>query len=119
MIRDGDLLISLGIEGTAHTISCGIVDENRILSNVNATYRPETGGIHPRAAADHHFTHVLQVIKGALNDSGVSMHDVDLVCFSRGPGLGPCLRIAATSARALSLKWNKPLLGVNHPLGHV
>lgn len=120
-ILQGDeiYLISLGIEGTAHTVSCGIVDERSILSNVNSTYVPETGGIHPKAAAEHHFKHVVPVIKEALKRAHLTMEEIDLVCFSRGPGLGPCLRVAATAARTLSLKWGKPILGVNHPLGHV
>ena len=47
------------------------------------------------------------------------MKDVDIVAYSRGPGLGPCLRIAATAARTLSIRYGKPIVGVNHPLGHV
>lgn len=112
-------MISLGIEGTAHTISCGIVDDERILANSSSVYSPASGGIHPREAANHHFNNVLNVIKSAAEDASLSIKDVDLITFSRGPGLGPCLRVAATSARALSLKWKKPILGVNHPLGHV
>lgn len=112
-------MLTLGIEGTAHTISCGIVDDSRILSNSSSVYQPSTGGIHPREAANHHFDHVIEVIRDALSSASVDMNDIDLVSFSRGPGLGPCLRVAATAARTLSMKWNIPILGVNHPLGHV
>ncbi len=112
-------MISLGLEGTAHTISCGIVDEKDILANSSSVYVPEKGGIHPREAANHHLENVIRVIKGALESASLSMKDIDLIGFSRGPGLGPCLRVAATAARSLSLRWGKPILGVNHPLGHV
>lgn len=112
-------MISLGIEGTAHTISCGLVDGSRILSNVSSVYTPPSGGIHPREAASHHFDNVISVIRAALSTASISMEEVDIVAFSRGPGLGPCLRVAATAARTLSMKWNKPIIGVNHPLGHV
>lgn len=109
----------LGIEGTAHTVSCGIIDPHRIYSNVSHTLESESGGIHPRDAAIHHSEYVLPVITEALGKSGLSLKDIDLVAFSRGPGLGPCLRVVATAARALSQKAEIPILGVNHPLGHV
>ncbi len=112
-------MIVLGIEGTAHTISCGIVDDSSVLANVSSMYRPTVGGIHPREAASHHFENAIDIIKGALNKAGIRLKDVDLIGFSRGPGLGPSLRVTATAARALSLKSHKPIIGVNHPLGHI
>ena len=112
-------MIALGIEGTAHTISCGIVDDNRILGNASSTYENPNGGIHPREAAIHHADNVSKVIRLALEKSKVRMDEIDLVAFSRGPGLGPCLRIAATAARTIAIRYGKPLVGVNHPLGHV
>ena len=112
-------MIVLGIEGTAHTISCGIVDQNGILANSSRTYKNPNGGIHPREAAIHHAEHVSEVISEALYRSGLSLKDLDLIAYSRGPGLGPCLRIAATAARTLAIKSGKPIMGVNHPLGHV
>ncbi len=112
-------MIVLGIEGTAHTISAGIVDENKIISNSSSTYIPLNGGIHPREAAIHHADHVLEVMHNAFKESGLTPEDIDLVSFSKGPGLGPCLRIAATASRAFSLRYKIPIIGVNHPLGHV
>ncbi len=112
-------MISLGIEGTAHTISCGIVDEHKILGNSSDTYKNQSGGIHPREAAVHHAEYIGSVINSALRKSGIKLQDIDLVSYSRGPGLGPCLRVAATAARAISIKTGKPIIGVNHPLGHV
>lgn len=112
-------MISLGIEGTAHTISCGIVDEKSVLSNSSRTYHNPSGGIHPREAALHHADNVKTVVKEALNQAGLTLSDIDLITYSRGPGLGPCLRVAATAARTLSIKGDLPIIGVNHPLGHV
>lgn len=112
-------MITLGIEGTAHTISCGIVDHDNILSNFSRTYLNPNGGIHPREAAQHHADNVKEVIDRAMQDAGIRLSDIDLIAYSRGPGLGPCLRIAATAARTLSVKAGKPIVGVNHPLGHV
>ena len=112
-------MIVLGIEGTAHTVGCGILDDGRILSSVSSTYSPPKGGIHPREAAVHHAENVVPVIQGSLAKAGISIEDVDLIAFSMGPGLGPCLRVVATAARTISLRHKIPLLGVNHPLGHI
>jgi N6-L-threonylcarbamoyladenine synthase/protein kinase Bud32 len=94
----------LGLEGTAHTISAGIVDENSILSNFSSTYVPAKGGIHPREAAIHHADNIVPVMKRAFEESGIQPYQIDLVAFSMGPGLGPCLRVVATAARAFSIK---------------
>ncbi len=48
-----------------------------------------------------------------------SLDDLDLISFHRVLGLGPALRIVATSARTLALSLNKPIIGVNHCIGHV
>ena len=113
-------MITLGIEGTAHTLGVGIVDsERKVLSNVLDMYRPPEGGLHPREAANHHADVVSPLILKALEEAGVSMKEVDVISFSKGPGLGPCLRVAATAARSLSLLLDKPIIGVNHCVAHV
>ncbi len=116
-------MICLGIEGTAHSIGVGIVEEknNRcnVLSNIIKIYRPEKGGIHPREAANHHAIYIADLIKNSINQSGVDKSNLDLISFSKGPGLGPCLRTAATAARALSLTLKKPIIGVNHCVAHL
>lgn len=122
----------LGIEATAHTIGVGIVDESepgrcRILANERAMVRPppptQAGeaamGIHPRDAAHHHGEHGPLLLQRALDKAKVRPEELDAVAFSRGPGLGPCLRIAATMGRALSLRAGKPLVGVNHCVAHL
>lgn len=112
-------MLTLGLEGTAHTVSVGIIDEDRIYSTVSSTYSSANGGIHPREAAVHHSERIVTLINEALAKASLSMNDIDLIAFSRGPGLGPCLRVVGTAARSLSLKFRKPVIGVNHPLGHV
>ena len=113
-------MITLGIEGTAHTLGVGLVDsEEKVLANVLDMYRPPEGGLHPREAANHHADVVTSLILKALDEAQVSMKDIDVVSFSKGPGLGPCLRVAATAARALSVRLRKPIIGVNHCIAHI
>lgn len=114
------ILISLGIEGTAEKTGVGIVDsDGNILAMAGKQLFPEKGGIHPRIAAEHHAEWIPKLIPEAVEQSGLSYDDIDLISFSQGPGLGPALRIVATSARSLALSLNKPIIGVNHCIGHV
>src|SRR5207249_11285415 len=111
---------ALGIEGTAHTVGIGIVDETcRVLANVYDMVRPEKGGIHPREAANHHADAVVPLIRKAADVAGVDLGDLDLVAFSQGPGLGPCLRTVATAARALAVAPDCPIIGVNNCVAHL
>ncbi|HII02727.1 TPA: bifunctional N(6)-L-threonylcarbamoyladenine synthase/serine/threonine protein kinase [Methanosarcinaceae archaeon] len=112
----------LGIEGTAWNLSAAIVTETEIIAEVTETYKPETGGIHPREAAQHHAKYAASVIKSLLaeaKEKGVYPSDIAGIAFSRGPGLGPCLRTVATAARMLSLSLRVPLIGVNHCIAHI
>lgn len=113
-------MICLGIEGTAHTIGVGIVDHDcNVLANLTKMIDGSKGGIHPREAANHHAENIVPLIHRAMDDAGLSYDDIELVAFSQGPGLGPCLRTAATAARALSLSIGVDLMGVNHCVAHL
>ena len=111
---------TLGIEGTAHTASVGIVDDSgEILGSASDMFRPPEGGIHPREAANHHAQLLPGLIEQAVLKAELNFKDIDIVAFSQGPGLGPCLRTAATAARALSLSLDVPIIGVNHCVAHI
>lgn len=113
-------MLCLGIEGTAHSVGVGVVDsECNILANEIKMYQPEKGGIHPREAANHHAEQIIALLREAKEKAGIDYKDLDLIAFSQGPGLGPCLRTVATASRALSLSLNIPIIGVNHCVAHL
>ena len=117
---DSETMICLGIEGTAHTIGVGIVDQDcKVLANISKMIDGSKGGIHPREAANHHAENVVPLMHEAVAKAGISYDDISLVAFSQGPGLGPCLRTAATAARSLSLALGVDLIGVNHCVAHL
>ena len=110
--------IILGIESTAHTFSFGWVDGlGKPGPSHSAFVRPVEGGIHPREAADHHAQNAGLLLKRLMED--VDLSEVKAIAFSQGPGLGPCLRIGASVARALSGELGVPLIGVNHCVAHI
>lgn len=111
MLKSGPVL---GIEGTAWNLSAAVFDED-LITLKSHPYKPVHGGIHPREAAQHHAAEIGDLISAVLDQSPRPV----AVAFSQGPGLGPCLRIVGTAARALSLSLNVPLIGVNHCVAHV
>ena len=113
-------LISLGVESTADNLGIGIVTgDGEVLANITKIHVPEEGGIHPREAARHHSENIGSIIRKALDTAEITAKELDIISFSQGPGLGPCLRTGATSARALATYLKKPLIGVNHCVAHI
>lgn len=111
-------MIVIGIESTAHTFGCAVLNERgQVLSDVREIYKTETGGIIPSEAAEHHKEIKDKVIREAIRKS--KQKKFDLVVYSKGPGLGPCLHVGLNSAKDLAKSLNVPLLGVNHCLGHL
>ena len=117
-------MLSLGIESTAHTFSCAVLEKKgktaKILSDVRRVYRPPEGeGIHPREASRHHAENSSLVLSECLQKAKVKVEDLDIISYAAGPGLGPCLRIGAVVARSLASYYDIPIYPVNHALGHI
>ena len=120
-------MLCLGIESTAHTFGCSVIEFSsqdgntvRIVSDIRDQYEaPEGSGIHPREASRHHAQTSSSVLKQSLEKAKILVKEVDVIAYSAGPGLGPCLRVGAVVARALAAFYNKPLVPVNHALGHI
>jgi len=117
-------MLGLGIESTAHTFSCAILEKNgkkgKILSDIRKIFRPAHGeGIHPREASRHHIENCSSVLSESLREAKISIKDIDIISYAAGPGLGPCLRIGAVVARSLASFYNIPIYPVNHAIGHI
>lgn len=120
-------MLCLGIESTAHTFGCSVIEfspnkkkEWKILSDTRDLYKsPGGSGIHPREASRHHAETSSSVLKRSLKEAKVLIKDVDIIAYSAGPGLGPCLRVGAVVARTLATFHKKPLIPINHALGHI
>ena len=117
-------MLGLGIESTAHTFSCAILEKKgkhgKILSDVRKIYRPPEGeGIHPREASRHHVENSSTVLSECITTAGIKIQDLDIVSYAAGPGLGPCLRVGAVVARSLSSYYKIPIYPVNHAIGHI
>ncbi len=114
-------LIAIGFESSADKVGVGIIDsDGKILANQRATYKPELGkGVIPRDAAEHHAEVIPGLLKSAFEEAKITPQEIDLVTFTQGSGMGPCLRVDAVTGRTLAKKLNKPIVGVNHQIAHV
>src|SRR3989344_2313163 len=112
--------LCLGIESTAHTFGAAVLSFNgKVLSNERILYRTEKGGMIPGKVADHHVEHCKSIIEAALQKANVGMKDINLISYSRSPGLGHILRIGVMAARTLAGLNNITLIGVNHCIAHL
>lgn len=111
----------LGIEGSANKIGIGIVDsEGNILSNPRRTFiTPPGTGFLPKETAEHHQEKILEVLREALQIAKVTLKDISLIAYTKGPGMGPPLNIGALVARTLHLLHQIPIIGVNHCIAHI
>jgi N6-L-threonylcarbamoyladenine synthase len=77
------------------------------------------GGVVPELASRDHIRRVLPLAAQVLNDAGMSRSDIDLIAYTRGPGLAGALLVGAGVACAMAMALDKPVLGVHHLEGHL
>ena len=111
----------MGFEGSANKIGIGIVDASgAILANVRHTFiSPPGTGFLPNETAAHHRQWILPLVKQALSDARLTSAQIDALAYTKGPGMGACLQSVAIVVRTLSLLWRKPIVAVNHCIGHI
>jgi N6-L-threonylcarbamoyladenine synthase len=77
------------------------------------------GGVVPELASRDHIRRVLPLTESVLAQAQVDLRAVDVVAFTRGPGLAGALLVGAGVACALGAALDKPVLGVHHLEGHL
>jgi N6-L-threonylcarbamoyladenine synthase len=116
--------IALGCEGSANKLGIGVMlhtaTKTTVLSNLRHTFvSPPGTGFLPKDTAAHHRAHFVRLALESIAAAGVTPDDIDCVCFTQGPGMGAPLTSVAIGARTVALLWGKPLVGVNHCVGHI
>ena len=77
------------------------------------------GGVVPELASRDHIRRVLPLAQQVLAEAGARLDDVDVVAYTRGPGLAGALLVGAGVACALGATLDRPVLGVHHLEGHL
>ncbi|HMP72631.1 MAG TPA: tRNA (adenosine(37)-N6)-threonylcarbamoyltransferase complex transferase subunit TsaD [Kiritimatiellia bacterium] len=112
----------LAIETSCDETSAAVVTrEGRVLSNEvysQIARHQEWGGVVPEIASRCHVEVLPGVIEKALSDAEVAWSDLEGIAVTKGPGLATSLLTGLASARALALRLDLPVAGVNHLDGH-
>ncbi len=119
-------MIVLGIETTCDETAAAVVErgadgKGRILSNVVLSQigeHAEFGGVVPEIAARAHVEALDRIIAKAMEEAKASFAALDGIAAAAGPGLIGGVIVGLTTAKAIALAHEKPLIAVNHLEAH-
>ena len=77
------------------------------------------GGVVPELASRDHIRRVVPLLRETLAGAGLGLEAVDVVAYTRGPGLAGALLVGTGMACALGMALERPVLGVHHLEGHL
>jgi N6-L-threonylcarbamoyladenine synthase len=121
-------LLVLGIESSCDETGVALVRADgahpvpQLLAHVLHTQIPlhaEYGGVVPELASRDHIRRVLPLTREVLARAEHGLADLDVVAYTRGPGLAGALLVGAGVACALAAALDRPVLGVHHLEGHL
>ena len=95
--------------------------DGHIYANPRTTYiTPPGTGFMPKETAEHHRANILKIVAKALEEAKMDLAiDIDVFVYTKGPGMAGPLSVGALVCRTLSLMYDKPMIGVNHCIGHI
>jgi len=118
----------LGIETSCDETAAAVITAEKdskkveLLSNTIASslsLHATTGGIIPEVAAREQIKYIIPVIEEAIENSKLKIENLDAIAVTIGPGLIGSLLIGVETAKTLSYVFNKPIIPVNHLIGHI
>jgi N6-L-threonylcarbamoyladenine synthase len=113
----------LGIETSCDETAAAIVtDTGVVMSDVvrsQIALHAPYGGIVPEIAARDHTRSIVPVVRAALDRAGMSLGAIDGIAVTCRPGLAGALLVGLSTAKGLSFSIDRPLVGVDHLVGHL
>lgn len=116
----------LAIETSCDETSAAIVARNGssiiALSSVTASslkLHARSGGIIPETASRKQLEYIIPIIRKSINKAGSDISRIEAIALTVGPGLIGSLLVGVETAKTLSYAWNKPIIPVNHLIGHI
>ncbi|MDR1392258.1 MAG: tRNA (adenosine(37)-N6)-threonylcarbamoyltransferase complex transferase subunit TsaD [Clostridiales bacterium] len=116
-------MIILSIETSCDETAASVVENGtHVLSNVinsQIKIHEKFGGVVPEIASRNHIKNISFVVDKALSDSKKTFENIDVFAVTKEPGLNGSLLVGIMTAEAYALALNKPLIYVNHIMGHI
>lgn len=116
-------MLILGIESSCDETAAALVHNGTkiVSSSVASSYELhlKTGGVVPEVAARKQVEAIAPVIDDCLKQANVIPEDIGALAVTVGPGLIGSLVVGVAAAKSLAVAWDKPLIPVNHLVGHI
>ena len=112
----------LAFETSCDDTSVAIINSDyKVIVNLisSQTTHQDFGGVVPELASRLHLKNIMQLTQAALTNAKLSFEDIDAIAVSVNPGLIGALLIGVSFAKSLAYSLNKPIIAVNHMLGHI
>ena len=114
-------IYTLGIESSCDDTAAAILLNNSVLSNVISSQDIHKiyGGVVPELASREHQKLITSIVHESIIQAGIDKNQLNVVAFTRGPGLLGSLLVGTSFAKSLSIALNIPLVEVNHMHAHI
>ncbi len=113
----------LAIESSCDETSMAIVKNGKEIESLTVLTQMDThalyGGVVPEIASRMHTENITVVLEETLKKSSIKIEDIDAIAVTYAPGLLGSLLVGVEAAKTLALVYNKPLIAVNHMIGHI
>ena len=113
----------LAIESSCDETSMAVVKNGCEVVSLSITTQMDThakfGGVVPEIASRMHTEVITLVLEDCLEKAGMKVEDMDAIAVTYAPGLTGSLMVGVEAAKILSLMYHKPLIAVNHLIGHI
>lgn len=113
----------LAIETSCDETAAAVVEDGtKLIASTIATssnLHEKIGGIVPEIAARKQVEYIVPIISEVLEKANLKLEDTDKLAVTSGPGLIGSLVVGVSAAKTLSVITNKPLIPVNHLVGHI
>ncbi|MEE9431320.1 MAG: tRNA (adenosine(37)-N6)-threonylcarbamoyltransferase complex transferase subunit TsaD [Melioribacteraceae bacterium] len=111
----------LGIESSCDETSIAILSDGEVKANLISSqlFHKDFGGVVPELSSRAHLQQIIPLLRNAIEESKITLEEIDLITATAGPGLIGALLVGLTFGKSLALSLNKPFVPVNHIEGHI
>ncbi|RTE08186.1 tRNA (adenosine(37)-N6)-threonylcarbamoyltransferase complex transferase subunit TsaD [Paenibacillus whitsoniae] len=113
----------LAIETSCDETSVAIIENGTIIRSNKISSQIDThqrfGGVVPEVASRKHVESITRMLEQAVDEAGVSLHELSAIAVTEGPGLIGALLVGVVAGKALASALGLPLIGVHHIAGHI
>lgn len=116
-------MLVLGIETSCDETGIALYDSEKGLIghtlHSQIKLHAEYGGVVPELASRDHIRHIIPLIDKLLKDQSLTVHSIDSVAYTAGPGLSGALLVGSCVAEAIACSLNIPSVPIHHLEGHL